>query len=260
MNDQCRRFRRRTILRWKRILLNTKVAHETLKNSFLCRQSKTRQWMENNVRSIETSTSHDLRKNEIFIYFYKFFFFHIYRSLSTVGFFSGHHSRCRYLDDLDAIEHQPYWKYTVHLTLSLQFSFELILLLVPEALPVLEHLNVTIEQPQKKGIMKSNKSTTSIHLCKDDLRRTNASGTKLRSLVLRHIELDDLLTVFDLFTFPLLETLTLVNVYGTCKYVEWYSIRKILSFSLDIRRTVHITERIRNCRQIYFFSENFLVV
>ncbi|CAF4402141.1 unnamed protein product [Rotaria socialis] len=62
---------------------------------------------------------------------------------------------------------------------------------MPEALPLLEHLNVTIEQSQKK----------------------NANGTKFRPLVLRQMELDDLLVLLNSITFSLLEKLILVDIY-----------------------------------------------
>jgi hypothetical protein len=125
-------------------------------------------------------------------------------------------------DDLYQIQHQLCWIYTIRLTLSLQHSSELILRLIPEALPLLEHLNVTIEQPQKKLTPKWNQSSPRFELCEQDIRRANANGTRLRSLVLRYIELDDLLVLLNSLTFPLLETLTLVDVYDSCKYNELF--------------------------------------
>ncbi|CAF3358303.1 unnamed protein product [Rotaria socialis] len=116
-------------------------------------------------------------------------------------------------DLYDAIEYQLCWIYTVRLTLSLQHSSELILLLMPEALPLLEHLIVTIEQPQKNLLSKQGQSPARFELCEQDLRRTNANGTKLRSLVLRHIELEDLLVLLNSLNFSHLDTLTLVDVY-----------------------------------------------
>ncbi|UJR10933.1 hypothetical protein I4U23_015118 [Adineta vaga] len=115
--------------------------------------------------------------------------------------------------DLYNIEHSLYWMRTVCLTISLQHSSELILLLMPEALPLLEHLNVTIEQPRKDLITKRKQQTKSIQLSEKDLRDTNAAGTKLRSFVLRQMELQDLLTLFNILTFPLLETLILVDIF-----------------------------------------------
>jgi hypothetical protein len=125
-------------------------------------------------------------------------------------------------EDLYNIKHLVYWVHTVRLTLSLQHSSELILLLMPEALPLLEHLNVTIEQPQKKLTPKWNQSSPRFELCEQDIRRANSNGTRLRSLVLRYIELDDLLVLLNSLTFPLLETLTLVDVYDSCKYNELF--------------------------------------
>jgi hypothetical protein len=95
---------------------------------------------------------------------------------------------------------------------------------MPEALPLLEHLNVTIEQPQKNLRYKFNQSTAHFELCEEDLRRANANGTKLRSLVLRLIELDDVLVLLNSLTFPLLEKLTLVDVYDRCKCNESFLI------------------------------------
>ena len=127
-------------------------------------------------------------------------------------------------DDLYQINHQLCWIHTVCLTLSLQHSSELILLLMPDALPLLEHLNVTIEQPQKNLQPKFGQSTPRFEWCEEDLRRANANGTRLRSLILRHIELDDLLVLLNSLTFPLLETLTLVDIYDSCKCNELFLI------------------------------------
>ncbi|CAF1269456.1 unnamed protein product [Rotaria sordida] len=126
----------------------------------------------------------------------------------------GHqYQRWERIEDLYDIKHPLYWIHTVRLTLSLQHSSELILLLMPQALPLLEHLNVTIEQPQKDLISKRGQSIKCFELCEKDLRCTNAAGTNLRSFVLRQIELDDLLILFNTLTFPLLHTLTLVDIY-----------------------------------------------
>ncbi|CAF4598086.1 unnamed protein product, partial [Rotaria magnacalcarata] len=61
----------------------------------------------------------------------------------------GHqYQRWERREDLYNIKHPLDWIHTVRLTLSLQHSSELILLFMPAALPLLEHLNVTIEQPR----------------------------------------------------------------------------------------------------------------
>ncbi|CAF4702225.1 unnamed protein product [Rotaria sp. Silwood1] len=79
-------------------------------------------------------------------------------------------------EDLYNIEYPLYWIHPVRLTLSLQHSSELILLLMPEALPLLEHLNVTIEQPRKDLITKNGQSTEHFELCEKDLRCKNATA------------------------------------------------------------------------------------
>ena len=116
------------------------------------------------------------------------------------------------------MKYELHWTRTIRLTISLQHASELILLFMPDALPLLEHLNVTIEQPEKNLISTSDQSTKRLELCEKDLRRANADSTKLRSLVLHQIELDDLVILFNLFTFSLLHSLTLVDVYDSCKY------------------------------------------
>jgi hypothetical protein len=146
-------------------------------------------------------------------------------------------------------KHLVYWVHTVRLTLSLQHSSELILLLMPEALPLLEHLNVTIEQSRKDLIYKRGQSIQCFELCEKDLRCTNATGTKLRSFVLRQIELDDLLILFNTLTFPLLHTLTLVDIYDKCKCDEIFLV--FLKYSItflmrEVGKTI-ATESVPNC-------------
>ncbi|CAF4724126.1 unnamed protein product, partial [Rotaria socialis] len=46
---------------------------------------------------------------------------------------------------------------------------------MPEALPLLEHLIVTIEQSQKNLLSKQGQSPARFELCEQDLRRTNAN-------------------------------------------------------------------------------------
>ncbi|CAF4263130.1 unnamed protein product, partial [Rotaria sordida] len=90
--------------------------------------------------------------------------------------FLGHqyqHWECR--EDLYDIKYPLNWIHTVRLTLSLQHSPELILLLMPQALSLLEHLNVTIEQRRKDLISKRGHSTECFELCEKDLCYTNAA-------------------------------------------------------------------------------------
>lgn len=137
-----------------------------------------------------------------------------------MNLFLGHTYQHWEYADLYNVEHSLYWMRTVCLTISLQHSSELILLLIPEALPLLEYLNVTIEQPRKDLITERRQPTKSVQLSENDLRYTNAAGTKLRSFVLRQMELQDLLTLFKILTFPLLHTLILVDISDKCKCNE----------------------------------------
>ena len=91
---------------------------------------------------------------------------------------------------------------------------------MPEAISLLEHLNVTIEHPRKDLITKRKQRTKSIQLSENNLRYANAAGTKLRSFVLRQIELNGLLILFNTFTFPLLDTFILVDIFDKCKSHE----------------------------------------
>ena len=136
--------------------------------------------------------------------------------------------------DLYDIKHTLYWIHTVRLSISLQHSSELILLLMPEALPLLEHLNVTIEQPREDLISEKDQSKRSIKLCEKDFQYTNTTGIKLRSFVLRQIELDDFLILFNTLTFPLLHTLILIDIYDKCRYNEIFlSLDIIISCLID---------------------------
>ncbi|CAF0924729.1 unnamed protein product [Rotaria sordida] len=87
-------------------------------------------------------------------------------------------------DDLYDIKHSLCLIRTVNLTISLQHSSELILLLTPKSLPLLEHLNVIIEQPREDLITREKQPIKSIHLSEKDLHYANADGTKLRSFQL----------------------------------------------------------------------------
>jgi hypothetical protein len=133
--------------------------------------------------------------------------------------FVGLQLQCAVLnDDLYDIKHPLCWMHTVRLTLHLQHSAELVLLLSPDALPLLEHLNVTIEQPQKGLSLRADQSTKRFNLSEQDLVRANVDSTKLRSLLLRQIRLDELVILLNALTYPRLDTLTLVDVWdqGEC--------------------------------------------
>jgi len=112
---------------------------------------------------------------------------------------------------------QPlYWPKTVQLTLSIQHSSELMLLLQRDALPAIEHLNVTNEQIHTDFSVRPRKPVPDIRFCEHGLRQ-KLDGTRLRSLLIRYISLGDLITLIGSLTMPLLEKLILVDLYDHSK-------------------------------------------
>ncbi|CAF1359079.1 unnamed protein product [Rotaria magnacalcarata] len=108
---------------------------------------------------------------------------------------------------------QPlYWPNTVKLTLSIQHPSELMLLLKRDALPALEHLNVTNEDIHTVLPLSQYKPVSNIQFCEHDLRQT-ADGTRLRSLILRFITLRDATLLLGSLSMPLLEKLIIVDLY-----------------------------------------------
>ncbi|CAF4284234.1 unnamed protein product, partial [Rotaria magnacalcarata] len=100
----------------------------------------------------------------------------------------------------------------VQLTLSIQQPSELTLLLKRGALPATEHLNVTNEEMRTALPLCRYKPISNIQLCEHELRKV-ADGTRLRSLVLRYINLKDAVILMDSLTMPLLEKLIFVDLY-----------------------------------------------
>ena len=95
-----------------------------------------------------------------------------------------------------------HWPNTVRLTLGVQHPSDLWLLLQRDALPIIEHLEVTIE--------------TSRWLLPLSLHNLNISdididGTRLQSLLLRFIPLDYLIRLMDTLDLPSLKKLTLID-------------------------------------------------
>ncbi|CAF3044303.1 unnamed protein product [Rotaria sp. Silwood2] len=102
---------------------------------------------------------------------------------------------------------------TVQLTISIQHPSELRLLFEHNALPAIEYLNITIENPQTIVPCK----VPNTQLCKDSLRQTANGGTHLRVLVLRYITLNDVIILIGSLTMPLLEELILIDMYDDSK-------------------------------------------
>ncbi|CAF4217657.1 unnamed protein product, partial [Rotaria sordida] len=105
-----------------------------------------------------------------------------------------------------------YWPNTVQLTLSIQYPSELVLLLKRDALPAIEHLNITNEQIHTVFPLRRYIPVSNIHLCDYNLREI-ADGTRLRSLLLRYLSLSDIILLIDSLTMPLLEKLILIDLY-----------------------------------------------
>jgi hypothetical protein len=120
------------------------------------------------------------------------------------------------------------WPNTVQLTLSIQRPSELMLLLQCNALPAIEHLNVTNEELHTALPLGVSKSVPYIRLSEHGLRE-GADGTRLRFLLLRYITLSDVIILIGSLTMPLLEKLILVDMYDHSK------------LSLDISSSIIVT-------------------
>jgi hypothetical protein len=106
-----------------------------------------------------------------------------------------------------------YWPYTNRLTLSVQHASELELLLKRNVTPTLEHLTVTIEH---MDLVVTKRSTPRAHFCEQTLRQ-KADATRLRTLFIRHMAFEDLIVLLACLSMPLLEQLTLIDIYGQSK-------------------------------------------
>ena len=105
------------------------------------------------------------------------------------------------------------WPNTVKLILSIQHASELKLLLQHDSLPSIEHLEVTNEDLHIILPKNNEKSMVNIQLNDVHLPRERIDDIRLRYLLLRYINLSDLITSIDLLSMPVLETLILVDIY-----------------------------------------------
>ena len=122
----------------------------------------------------------------------------------------GHHQvRGSYTDRMGPL----YWPHVTRLTLSILNSREFRRLLQRNALPMLEHLNVTIESMDPAFAYCPRREVPPARLTESELRR-NADGTRLRTLSIRHIELHDMILLLDSLSMPLLVELTLIDIYA----------------------------------------------
>ncbi|CAF1355490.1 unnamed protein product [Rotaria sordida] len=109
-----------------------------------------------------------------------------------------------------------HWSRTVQLTLTIQFPFEMIFILQNSAIPFLEHLYITIEQEQLRRESYLDASQPQIQFCESDIRQMT-DGTRLQTLVLRHLALYNVIILIRSFNMPLLKKLTLVDIFDESK-------------------------------------------
>lgn len=105
-----------------------------------------------------------------------------------------------------------FWSRTVQLTLSVQYPFEIIIILQNGAIPLLEHLNITFEQEQYEEKPYLQKQQPQIQFCPSDIRRIT-DATRLQTLILRHLALNQLIILLNSLNMPLLKKLTLVDIF-----------------------------------------------
>ncbi|CAF1095545.1 unnamed protein product [Adineta steineri] len=104
------------------------------------------------------------------------------------------------------------WPNTVQLTLSIQQSSEIMLLFRRNALPAIEHLNITNEEIRTCSSLQQHTSVSNIRLLDKDLFLM-LDDCRLRSLLIRYISLGDVVTIIGLLKMPLLEKLTLIDMH-----------------------------------------------
>lgn len=124
------------------------------------------------------------------------------------------------------------WTNTVQLTLSIQHSSELMLLFQDNALPMIEHLNITNEEILTALSSHQDKPILINQLCVDNFRRVTGD-IKLRSLVLRYISIGDLVILIDSLNMPLLEKLILIDLYGYSKLLELFCRYRLIYIYLN---------------------------
>ncbi|CAF1632611.1 unnamed protein product [Rotaria magnacalcarata] len=104
------------------------------------------------------------------------------------------------------------WSDTIELSLSIQHSNEIMFLFRKGALPSIEHLNITNEEVYSILPEHINKPISSISFDKSQFNEI-VDGTRLKSLFLRYIFLNDLIILMNSLTMPLLEKFILIDLY-----------------------------------------------
>ncbi|CAF2067975.1 unnamed protein product [Rotaria magnacalcarata] len=104
------------------------------------------------------------------------------------------------------------WPDTIDLSLSIKHSNEIMFLFRKGALPSIEHLNITNEETYSILPEHKNKSISSISFDKSQFNEI-VDGTRLKSLFLRYILLNDLIILMNSLTMSLLEKFILIDLY-----------------------------------------------
>ena len=100
--------------------------------------------------------------------------------------------------------------------MSIQHPSELTHLFQRDALPAIEQLNITNDEIRAVPSLDQNRFLPSIQPFQHGLHQMTDT-CRLRSLLIRYILLDDLLKLFSSVKMPLLEQLTLVDLYDNSK-------------------------------------------
>ncbi|CAF3565585.1 unnamed protein product, partial [Rotaria sp. Silwood2] len=88
----------------------------------------------------------------------------------------------------------------------------MIFILQNSAIPFLEHLYITIEQEQLRRKSYLDAPQLQIQFCESDIRQMT-DGTRLQTIVLRHLTLDNVIILIRSFNMPLWKKLTLVDIF-----------------------------------------------
>ena len=123
---------------------------------------------------------------------------------------SGDYNHAALSDSDTNLFSRLHWPRTVQLTISVRYSFELLLLLQRQAVPLLEHLFVSIEAGHLDHEMYQRAPQT-IPFC-EEIIHDLVDVTRLRTLVVRQLALEYVIVFFRRRQFSALERLTLAEI------------------------------------------------
>ena len=111
-----------------------------------------------------------------------------------------------------------HWPRTVQLTLGVRYSFELLFLLQNKALPLLEHLNVAIAGGHLEEDL-YHRAPQTIRFCESTIRE-QMDVSRLRTVVVRRLVLEQVTMFVRSLHFAVLEELTLADLFDHSKSLE----------------------------------------